>query len=48
MNESSSRSHAVLTFYISQVDKNDKEGFSVKENKINLIGMKKLIFLYLN
>lgn len=39
MNAVSSRSHAVLTLYITQQEKDDDEGFTEMFHKINLIDL---------
>lgn len=39
MNQFSSRSHAVLTIYMDQVDKGDEDGLSLRSNKISLVDL---------
>lgn len=39
MNKFSSRSHAILTLYIEQKDKDDIEGYTLKQSKIHLIDL---------
>jgi len=39
MNETSSRSHAILTVMMEQLDKGDEDGFTLRTNKISLVDL---------